>query len=464
MPNKSFFPFLLWTLCLALTGANTNANTFTQESLRDAYERWSPALCILKFTQEVIDPRTGEPQQQNGTAVALVVSPEGLLISNGHLQRENVSTSKFRVSVQQEDRETEYGAQLLEKPKDINISFLKILSEVPLNLPFIRFTRGSRLEIGEEVAILGLMGEAMDFHHSLIVARISAVIEEPRATYCLDNALRLGYVTGPVINNRGEIVGITGFELSTAEGGDLYTRSGHPLVFQTDLFIHHVDTPPGETTSPKEMEEAWLGVLTQPLSEDYAEYWGIESPGGLIISTVLPNSPAANAGLISGDVIREFDGQPIRAVLDRDVLSFTQMVREKKIDETIEIVIWRNGETITVPLTLGARPRSARDAEEHTDESLGLVVREITRDLRILLNLGEEVQGVIVRRVISGSPAQMARIQPGVIILSIADMPVSNLDDFEKSMDRIEEAKPEEVSIFARVGAATGFFRLKPRW
>jgi len=308
------------------------------------------------------------------------------------------------------------------------------------------------------------MGETMDFHHSVIVARISAIIKEPRTTYCLDNALRLGYVSGPVINAQGEVVGITGFELSPAEGGELYTRSGHPLVFQTDLFIRHVDRPPEESSETEDTEEAWLGILTQPLGEDYAEYWGLDSAGGLIISTVLPDSPAAAAGLTSGDIIRAFDGQPIRATLDKDVLSFTQMVREKKINDAVDLVIWRTGETQTLSVTLGARPRSSQDADEYTDETLGLVVREMTRDLRILLNLGDEVQGVIVRRVVSGSPAQIARMQPGVIILSISDMAVANLADFEKSMDLIREKKPAEISIFARVGPATGFFRVRPRW
>jgi len=228
--------------------------------------------------------------------------------------------------------------------------------------------------------------------------------------------------------------------------------------------VHYVDRPPEKRTEMEETEEAWLGVLTQPLAEDYAEYWGVDSAGGLIVSTVLPDSPAAAAGLLSGDIIRTFDGQPIRAVLDRDVLLFTQMVREKKINQTVEIVIWRDGETKSLSVQLGARPRSAQDAGEYTDETLGLVVREITRDLRILLNLGEDVQGVIVRRVISGSPAQIARMQPGVIVLSVADMPVAGLEDFKKSMDVLLDAKPEEISIFARAGTATGFFRVRPRW
>lgn len=437
---------------------------FTPENIQAAFERWTPAMCILSFTQAVTDPRTGEMQQHQGSAVALVVSPEGLLISNGHLQREGVSSYNFRVIMNGADETAEYPATLLSKPRDINVSFLRITSDIPLNLPFVRFVRGSSLALGEEVAILGIMGEAIDFHRGVVMNRVSAIIDAPRTAYCLEQPLKLGYITGPVVNTRGEVVGVTGFELSNAEGGDLYTRSGYPMVFQTDLFISYVDSPPGETAESGDDEEAWLGIFTQPLKEDYAAYWGIESPGGLIVSTVAPDSPAAEAGLRPGDIIRVFDGHPIRALQDRDVLAFTQLVREKAPHAAVEMEILRDGAPETVQVTLGVRPRTARDAEEYTDDTLGLIVREITRDLRILLNLGEDVQGVIVRRVVSGSPAHVARIQPGVIIMSLGNIPVANLEAFELGMNTIRETKPQEISIFARVGPTTGFFRVKPRW
>ena len=92
------------------------------------------------------------------------------------------------------------------------------------------------------------------------------------------------------------------------------------------------------------------------------------------------------------------------------------------------------------------------------------MVREITRDLRIILNLSEDVTGVIVRRVISGSPAHLAKIKPGVIIMAVGDHTVTSLGDFEEAVEMEKERKAAEVSVFARVGTATGFFRLRPRW
>ncbi len=441
-----------------------SADSFSQSTLQAAYDSHAPAVCVMTFTQEITDPRTGEPRRQDGHAVALIVSPEGLALSNGHLQLDNVHSFNFRVYVRLEKGEREYPAVMLEKPDDINITVLRIQSDTPLNLPFVRFKRGSQLSLGEEVALVGVMGEAMDFERSLVVDRITAILDEPRRTYCLASALRLGYATSPVVNTRGETVGIAGFDLSRAEGGDIHARSGHPLVFQTDLFIRYIDTPPDVLETLPPSEEAWLGVFTQPLKEEFAEYWSLPEAGGLIVSTVIPDSPAAEAGLMPGDIIRAFDGHPIRAIHDRDVMSFTKMVRDAAPNKVVEIEFLRAGEHKVVLVALGQRPRTARDADEFEDPALGLVVREITRDLRILLNLGEDVNGVIVRRVISGSPAHQARMQPGIIIMSLGDHAISTLEEYERALRAIETAQPAEVSLFARVGPATGFFRLRPRW
>ena len=178
----------------------------------------------------------------------------------------------------------------------------------------------------------------------------------------------------------------------------------------------------------------------------------------------MPGSSAEAAGFQPGDIIRVFDGQPIQATLDRDVLDFTQLIRGKQPGATVTVELLRDGAPLTLQVTLGVRPRSAQEAGEYTDETLGLVVREITQDLRTVLNLGEDVQGVIVRRVISGSPAHVARMQPGVIVMSIDNTPVINVEDYEKGLEAIRAAKPAEVSIFARAGTATGFFRVRPRW
>lgn len=461
MLNKNISVTVLLLAALLTSGSLA---ALDQAVLQQAFETLSPALCVLTFIQETTDPRSGEQMRQNGFAVALNVSPEGLLLSNGHLQRENVQTFNFKVTFRIDGKEESYPAVLLKKPDELNISLLRIQSETPLSLPTVRFDFQAGLSLAEPVAIMGIMGESMDFSRAIQEDRIISTVDSPRLTYCLGTPLKMGFVTGPVINSRGRVVGVTGFDLAVSEGGEIFSRSGHPLVYPAALFEKHILTPPDQTQESIEAEEAWLGIFTQPLKDDFAEYWKITEAGGLIVSTVIPDSPAANDGIVPGDIIRRFDGQTIRATHDRDVIAFTQMVKEQTPGAEVEIELLRDGEMLELTTTLGRRPRAAQDADEYMDEQLGMSVREITRDLRILLNLGEEVQGVIVRRVVSGSPAQAARIQPGLIIMSMNSFTITNLEDYQEATSFFERDKTDEITLFIRAGTQTGFLRLRTRW
>lgn len=117
-----------------------------------------------------------------------------------------------------------------------------------------------------------------------------------------------------------------------------------------------------------------------------------------------------------------------------------------------------------IQVNLGTRPRSAQEAGEYEDPFFGLTVREITTDVRIALNLPENTQGVIVRRVKSGSAAQLGKMRPGVVIMRVADYPVTTIEEFQAAVEKVAANKPAEVVVFGRFGPATGFFRLEPRW
>ena len=115
-------------------------------------------------------------------------------------------------------------------------------------------------------------------------------------------------------------------------------------------------------------------------------------------------------------------------------------------------------------LTLTNRPIAGKDADEFEDKILGITVRELTTDVRIRLNLGDQAQGVIVQAIKSGSPASLARLRRNYVIQAIGEIPVRNLDEFQKAIAQIANAKPTEIPVFCRIGANTAFFRMKPRW
>jgi len=461
MRNSTVLAILVLAVVPLCVGASAD---IPQSAIETAYDELTPAICLVTHSWEITNPKTGATSKRANSVLGLVVSGDGLVMAPGHMKRENAEPFNIRVSVGQGEDERKYDATLLEKPDDINVCFLRIESEEPLDLPHLRFKRGAQLKLGEPVMLIGILSESLDFNRGTFLCRIGSILDKPRTTYCLDTSIRYGFVGGPVINVAGEAVGVVGFDLTPAEGGDLYIRSGHPLVYQSDLFQKYIDRPPGERAATEDKEDSWLGVFTQPLTDDLAEYWGLEQNGGVVVSTLVAGSPAEAAGLQRGDVIAYFDDVRIKAKQDHEVLGFTKLVRETGVGKDVAIRLLRNGEPAEVHVTLAARPKSAQDAGEFEDRVFGLTVREITTDVRILLNLAESVQGVIVRRVKSGSAANLAGIRSGVIIMNLGGYPIGNLDDFQQAVEKLAADKPDEIAAFCRAGVATGFFRLRPRW
>jgi len=429
--------------------------------VQEAYTRLSPALCLVSYSSEITDTSSGRTYRKDSSALGVIVRPDGLIITHGHMMSEESQPFNIRVTVGQGDGEREYEAQILTKPDDVNLCFLRIETKDSLELPSAKFDKGISLSLGEPLLILGIMGQSMDYERSVTFRYVGSILTTPRTTYCLDQMFNFGFVTGPVVNAQGQVVGLVGFDLAPEEGGDLYVRSGQPLVYQTALFAKYIENPPGEHT---EDAESWLGVFTQPLTADLAAYWNLDLDGGVVVSTVVPGSPADAAGIQRGDVITGFAGTPVRPKLDREVVAFTKMVRETPHGQPVAIELYRNGQSQTVMVSLVPRPKTADNADEYKDTVFGLAIREITTDVRLVLNLSEDVEGVIVRRVTSGSPAEEAGMRPGLIILSVGTHRITGLNDYREALAAIEAERPAEVSVFCRAGSVTGFFRLQPRW
>jgi serine protease Do len=457
--NK-FLP-LLATALLAPLSAFADV---PESVIQDAFARIDPAVGLVSFSLEITNGASGERSKQDRNALGLVVSPGGLVLTHGHMSLENSDPFNVTVTLGEGPSEKRYDAEVLPKPQDVNVVLLQLKSDTPLNLPHVKFSKESSLDLGASVVLFGMLSESLDFETCIQERRVGAVLDKPRTTYALDDGVRFAFVGGPVIDAQGRIAGVVGFDLSTQEGGDIYVRSGHPLVYQTSLLQPYIDAPPLQKQPETTANDAWLGVFTQPLTEDYAAYWNLPLDGGLIVSTVVPGSPAGRAGLQPGDIITEFAGTPISAKLDRDVLGFTKLVRDAGAGKTVEVKFLRGGQPQAVSLLLETRPRTSQDAEEYEDKTLGMTLRELTADVKIQLNLADDVQGIIVRSVESGSAAQLAKIRPGVILLAFGDTPVRNLEEYRKMMEALSKEKPAEITVFARAGAITGFFRLQPRW
>lgn len=452
---------LLFTGLLGAAATASWADGFDAAAIQRAHNTVTPAMCIITYTLETRNTQTGEMNRRPGFALGAVVSPDGLIISHGHLVTDDREPQNPTARIGEGDAMVEFPLTLLSKPDDINLTFFRIEAQDEMDLPYMQFAAEPVLELGQPLLIFGLLGEPFDHARAFQTRRVGAILTQPRTTYAVDDSVSFGFVAGPIVNTIGEIVGLLGFDLGRNEGGDIYTRSGHPLVYQASLFRKYIEQPPSEAS---DRDWAWLGVFSQPLTDDLARYWDLPPEGGIVVSTVVPGSPAEGAGLQAGDVIRRFNRIPITAKVDSDVTAFTRMVRESAIGEPVAIDLLRDGETVSIELTLGERPTAARDAEQFEDDVLGITVRELTTDSRLALNLSEEIEGVLVRGVRSGGPAALGGIRPNFLLMGIGRQPVRNLNEYRRLIELMQEARPEEVTLFCRVGANTAFFRVRPRW
>ena len=440
------------------------ADTIPKAVYQKIDKEYMDAIVRVSYSIEITNQNTGETSRRASYTSGTLVSEDGLLIAYGHMALENRMPVNIKVIVGYDDEEEEYDATLLKKPDDININFLQIENDDNRKFPYIRFKNIDGLELGDQLLTVGLLNQNFDYAKAIQTRRIGAVLQEPRLTYALDSTVTFGFIGGPVFGTSGDPIGVVGFDLSSNEGGDIYTRSGYPLLYHTGLFEKYIKNPPSEEDVEAQEDDAYLGVFTQPLTKDFAEYWGLPDEGGVIVSTVISGSPAHAAGFNSGDVITKFGDNPVTAKQDQDVVAFTKMVRESELETPLPILFYRDGKQQELKLTLTTRPTAGKDANEFEDDVFGITARELTTDARIALNLSDEVQGVIIRAVKSGSPASLGRLRRNYVIQAIGDYRIANLEDFQNAITELKESKPAEIPVFCRVGANTAFFRMQPRW
>ncbi len=462
------------SLCV-LSAVPGTASAVPSEIVSEVFSSAREAVVLVTYSTRVAmgDVRSGQQAFRPG----VIVSEEGLVMIPGHAAIADRVPFNIRV---QTEAGREYDAQLLGKDPSINIVFIQIDNPEGEAFPFLEFEENPQVSIGDDVIAVGLLPRTLNYERTFRVARVNGMSENPRPVYTTDLPAPLppGYWGAPVINAEGKGVGVVGFELSDRDGGILYRRHGYPLLFTSDLFYSLIENPPKEVLNEAEDISA-MGVYTQPLTEDLARYWGLEKPGGIIISTVVAQSPAEKAGLRQGDVIVTFDGEPITATEDSEVLDFTKMVQEKEIGSEVDVSVIRiaqrereegelgpawEAEQLTIPLLMEKRPKSALQADMYENEQFGVTVREITLDVVFSQNLDPETQGVVVHRIESGGWSALGGLRRGDLVTKVGNFDVQSLDDFQKALELAAQVKPPNVYLVIIRGGRNVFIRVQTAW
>ena len=222
--------------------------------------------------------------------------------------------------------------------------------------------------------------------------------------------------------------------------------------------------PEPDDSKPARPAKAWLGLQSQVLTRELTAALDLEGKRGVRITQILPNSPAEQAGLQTGDLLFKLDGQVIAASTLADQELFSNMIREYKVGSTVELEGLRAGQPLKLTAKLGAQPKPNSDLETYKDERFEFTARELSLNEAVSARLKSPEDGVRISNVQSAGWAALAGVAGGDILLGIDGKPIKSIAQLKQTMKGVGDQKPRRVVFFIKRGIYTEYFELEPKW
>jgi len=385
-------------------------------------------------------PRGGEGFVRRGQGSGFVVSADGLVLTNNH-----VVDGASEVRVQLADGRTR-EAEVVGTDPSTDLALLRVEAD---GLTPVRFGDSDALRVGSWVVAVGNpLGLTSTMTAGVVSAtgRTGVGIADYEDFIQTDAAINPGNSGGPLVNLRGEVVGVN-TAIATRTGGNMGIGFAIPSNMAVSVFEQLRDE--GVVT------RGWLGVVIQDLTPGLAESFGFEGLDGALVSQVNSGGPAEKAGLREGDIIVAFDGQPVASV---DGLRLR--VAAVRPGSEVRVTVVREGERRDLRVRVGRldeRGRAAAPAgESDTADRLGLGLRPLDPELADRLGLEGE-RGVLVTSVEPMSPAAAAGLRPRDLITHVENKPVDTPERFAELVGRAERG----VRLTVRTGSAQRFVFLR---
>ena len=380
------------------------------------------------------------PSRQRSLGSGFIISADGYIITNNH-----VVGDAAKITVRLSDKE-EYAAKVIGTDDRTDIALIKINAQHPL--PTVPLGTSATLEVGDWVMAIGdPFGLEETVTAGIVSAKGRVLGAGPYDNFIqTDASINPGNSGGPLLNLKGEVVGINSAIFSQS-GGNIGIGFAIPVDLAKSIITQLKDK--GKVT------RGWLGVAIQEVTPALAKSFGLKEPTGALVAEVTKDGPADQAGLERGDIITSFNGTPVK-----DSRELPTLVAQTPVGEKVDVTVLRGGKEKTVTVKLGQLPESQAEAEqsEESKENWGLTVADLTADLAHRFQLEHESKGVVVTDVEAGSPAELAGLQPGDVIEEINRQPIKSVEDFNKAM---ADAKDKNtLLLLAKRGDVTSFFAL----
>ena len=351
------------------------------------------------------------PQRSLGSGV--IIDPSGIALTNAHVVEKATDIEVITLDG------GKHKAKVIGSDKKTDLAVLK-LDDGKGKFAFARLGDSDRMQVGDWVIAVGSpFGLQSTVTAGIISAKARDLKQGPFDDFLqTDAAINPGNSGGPLVNMQGEVIGINTAIVAGGAGIGFAIPSNMARKISTEL------------ASRGRVTRGWLGVALQPLTPELARSFNAKDTKGVLVSDVVPDSPASKAGLKPGDILLEFEGKKTEEPAD-----LQRAVGLASPGNSAKVKVWRDSSERTLELKIGEAPDD-REAQQRTGSrttpsALGLDVRPITPEIARQLNLKTN-EGVIVSRVEEGTSAAEAGIQRGDVIREVNRQKVRNLTDYER--------------------------------
>ena len=386
-------------------------------------------------------PQQQPEEQPRGVGSGFILTNDGFIMTNAH-----VVDGADQVIVTLTDKR-EFTARIVGADKRTDVAVVKIEAS---GLPPVKIGDPNRLKVGEWVMAIG---SPFGLENTVTAGIVSAKGRDT-GDYLpfiqTDVAINPGNSGGPLINMRGEVVGIN---------SQIYSRSGGFMGISFSIPIDEAVQVSTQLRSSGRVQRGRLGVGIGDVSKEVAESLGLGKPQGALVSNVEAGSPADKAGIEAGDIILKFDGKKIEKSSD-----LPRAVGGTKPGTASTVTVFRRGSTKDYPIMVGEFEPD-RAAQKATPEKatppnaaqlLGLTVSDLTEALKKELNLkgGVRVDAV-------ADPALKAGIREGDVVVQVANTEVADVKAFTQLLTRLDKSKP--INVLLRRGEWAQYTVIRPR-
>ncbi|HEY7502081.1 MAG TPA: trypsin-like peptidase domain-containing protein [Vicinamibacterales bacterium] len=412
-------------------------------------------------------PRDEELPIQQGAGTGFIIDKAGFILTNNHVveDADEIMVGLFGANMANPNEHL-YAAKVIGRDT-LTDSALIQLTELPSTpLQEARFGDSDQMQPGDWVMAIG---NPFNLSHTVTVGVISAlgrpfypVTGRPQNMIQTDAAINPGNSGGPLLNVRGEVVGMNTAIYTDQRAANIGIGFATPINAIRAIL-------PQLRTGKVTRGVIGVNVRTYALTKGDADAFGLPSTNGAVITSVTADQPAAKAGLKPGDVVTEFNGRP---VVDSDTL--VSMVVGTKPGTTVPLTIYRDRERKSMNITIGeldleaeqgGRPTRPDTDTEPTSTDFGMVIEPMTPDIARELELPRGRGGAIVSSVSRSSPAFNAGVLQNDVILEVNRVPVSNVAQITRELQRAQAGSTVFMVVW-RVGPNGGqetFLTLRKR-